>query len=158
MIHPAPTTKLDPTLARGTVLEVLDATDANGSGGTGAQVVLSFPNNSFQSVLATSADDAEALRSRIGEMVIGRISAKARKIVVPQAGGRRLDPCLGEPRRVMGTVVGLDPIANVLVVNAGVPVLLTPTAPAQHAKDFANAEFIACDILPGMNFTMQHES
>ncbi|MGV6814773.1 MAG: hypothetical protein ACWA5W_07190, partial [Phycisphaerales bacterium] len=92
------------------------------------------------------------------EMVIGRISAKARKIVVPQAGGRRLDPCLGEPRRVMGTVVGIDPIANVLVVNAGVPVLITPTAPNQHAKDFADAEFIACDVLPGISFAMQQES
>jgi hypothetical protein len=149
MLHPAPTTKIDPTLARGTVLEVCDAT-AN----TPAQVVLSFPNTSYKSAFETH-DGLEMLRSRIGEMVMGRIYAKARRVDQPQAGGRRIDPCLGTPRRVMGTVVGVDPSANVVVMDAGVPVLLTLSAPGQQAQQFVEADFIACDVFPGTRFALQ---
>jgi hypothetical protein len=148
MLHPAPTTKLDPTLARGTILDVRDETATSP-----AYVVLGFPNTSYKSHLETS-DDLGVLRSQIGEMVIGRISARARKIVRPMAGGCRLDPCLGPPRRAMGTVEAIDPRANVLVVNAGVPVILTLTAPGQSAKDFSDAEFIACDLESGACFTL----
>ena len=148
MIHPEPTTKLDPTLARATVLEVHDATES-----TPAQVVLSFPNNSYKTILETS-DDLESLRARVGEMVIGRIYAKARRIDQPQAGGRRIDPCLGTPRRLMGTVVGVDPVANVIVMDAGAPIVLSLTAPNQASKDFADAQFIVCDVLPGTRFEL----
>ncbi len=149
MIHPAPTTKIDPTLARGTLLEVNDATATKP-----ASVMIEFPNNSYQSVFETN-DDLESLRPMIGEMVMGRISVQAKRVDRPQAGGRRLDPCYGTLRRVMGTVVGFDPNANVLAVDAGAVVLLTLTAPGQNAKDFADAEFVACDVLPGALFTFQ---
>ncbi len=152
MIHPEPTTKLDPTLARGTIVEVRDATETKA-----AQVVLSFPNNSYKCALDT-ADDLSVLRSKIGEFVIGRISAKARKVVRPLAGGRKIDPCFGTPQRVMGTVIGIDPVANVLLVDTGAPMILTLTAPDQQVQDFADAEFIACDVLPGTNFAIQQES
>ncbi len=148
MIHPEPTTKIDPTLARGTILEVRDATAS-----TPAQVVMSFPNNSYKTAFETS-DDLEMLRSHLGQMVMGRIFAKARRVDQPQAGGRRIDPCFGTPRRVMGTVVAIDPIANVLVMDAGAPIVLTLTAPGQDAKQFADADFVACDVMPGASFTL----
>jgi hypothetical protein len=149
MIDPAPTTKLDPTLARGTVVEVLDATDSSP-----AKVVLSFPNNSYKGSFDT-ADDLAVLRAKIGEIVIGRISAKARKMVRPLAGGRKIDPCFGTPQRVMGTVIGVDPVAKVLVMDTGAPMIVELTALDQRASDFADAEFLACDVLPGTSFAMQ---
>jgi len=148
MIHPAPTTKIDPTLARGTVVEVHDANDAHP-----AQVVLSFPNTSYQTVLDVQGDVSE-LRSRVGQWVMGRILAQARRVDQPQAGGRKIDPCYGTPTRVMGTVVGIDPVANVLVVDAGAPVVLTLRARGQKAQQFGDAEFVACDILPGARFVL----
>jgi len=150
MLHPAPTTKLDPTLARGTIIEVRDETATSP-----AYVVLSFPNTSYKSFLETE-DELDTLRSKIGELVIGRISAQARRVDRPQAGGRRIEPCLGPPRRIAGTVEGIDPHANVLVVNAGAPVLLTLTAPGQRASDFVDAGYIAGDLIPGARFSMQH--
>lgn len=148
MIHPAPTTKIDPTLTRGTIVEVNDATETKA-----AQVVLSFPNNSYRSAFVTD-DDLGSLRSLIGEMVTGRIFADARRMDRPLAGGRKIDPCFGTPTRVMGTVVAIDPIANVVVVDAGAPVLLTLTAPGQDAKAFADAEFVVCDVAPGARFSL----
>ncbi len=153
MLHPAPTTKIDPTLARATLLEVHDAvTDATGT--TPARVVLSFPNNSYKIAL-DMRDEPSALRPLIGEMITGRIFATARRIDVPLAGGRRITPCLGTPTRVMGTVVGVDPINKMLVLNAGAPVVLTLSAPGQTPDQFASAEFIACDIAPGASFKLQ---
>jgi len=149
MLHPAPTTKLDPTLARGTIIEVLDETPTNP-----AQVVLSFPNNSYKSHFETR-DDLGTLRSKIGEMVIGRISARARRVDRPQAGGCRIDPCYGPPRRVMGTLEAIDPRSNVILVNAGVRVMLTLTAPGQRAEQFVDADFVACDVMPGASFSLQ---
>ncbi|MBL4697385.1 MAG: hypothetical protein JKX70_00985, partial [Phycisphaerales bacterium] len=63
MIHPEPTTKIDPTLARGTIIEVRDPT-ANSP----AQVVLNFPNTNYKTALETS-DDIEVLKSHLGEIV-----------------------------------------------------------------------------------------
>jgi hypothetical protein len=88
---------------------------------------------------------------------MGRIFAQARRIDVPQAGGRKIDPCFGPPRRVMGTVVAVDPHADVVVMDAGAPVILSLTAPGQKASQFANAEFIACDVLPGASFKFVQE-
>ncbi len=150
MIHPEPTTKIDPTLARGTLVEVRDATDA-----APAMVVLGFPNTSYQMALEVE-DDLAMLRSHLGELVMGRIFARALRVDRPHAGGRRVEPCIGAPRRVMGTVIGIDPIANVMVVDAGVPMALTLTAPGQQAKAFGDAEFVACDVLPGARFSMAH--
>lgn len=148
MLHPAPTTKIDPTLVRGTIVEVRDVTATNP-----AQVVLSFPNTSYLTALETN-DDLDMLRGHIGEMVLGRIFAQARRVDCPQAGGRKIDPCLGTPRRVMGTVVAIDPHANVVVMDAGVPIVLTLSAPRQKAEQFADADFIACDIAPKARFSM----
>ncbi len=150
MIHPEPTTKIDPTLARGTLVEVRDATDA-----APAMVVLSFPNTSYQIALE-AGDDLALFRSHLGELVMGRIFARALRVDRPHAGGRRIEPCIGSPRRVMGTVVAVDPIADVVVVDAGAPIVLRLTAPGQEAGQFADAEFIACDVQPGACFSIAH--
>ena len=149
MLHPAPTTQIDPTLARGTILEVNDSTESSP-----ATVVMGFPNTSYKLTLIAT-DSVEVLRAQLGEIVLGRIFADAKRIDSPEAGGRRFDPCYGPPRRVMGTVVGTDPKANVLVMDAGVPILLKVTAPNQHASMLANAEFVACDVKPGARFSLQ---
>lgn len=152
MLHPAPTTKIDPTLARGTVLSVRDATDTSP-----AVVVMGFPNTSYEVELETHGDEG-VLKNHIGAMVLGRIYAKANRVDEPDAGGRRFDPCYGRPTRLLGTVVGVDPVANVLVINAGQPVVLSLMAPGQKATQFADAEFVVCDVRPGTAFKFEGEA
>jgi len=148
MLHPAPTTKIDPTIARGTILEVRRA-----SATKPAVVIVEFPNNSYKSEFLIKGE-LEPLEACEGKLVMGRIFAQARRIDTPQAGGRKIDPCFGPPRRVMGTVVAVDPHADVVVMDAGAPVILSLTAPGQNASQFKSAEFIACDILPGASFKL----
>lgn len=146
MLHPAPTTVLDPTLARGTLVEALAADDRHP-----ARVILGFPNTDYRIELELKGDLApvQALK---GEMVLGRIFAVARRIDTPHAGGRRLEPCIGRPTRILATVLGVDPIENILLVNAGQPVALRVAAPGQRAQDLASADFIVCDVKPGAWF------
>lgn len=146
MLHPAPTTAIDPTLARGTVLDVLAADDR-----FPARVIMGFSNTDYRIELELKGD-VERLQGLKGEMVLGRIFAEARRIDTPQAGGRRFEPCIGRPTRILGTVLAVDPISNILLVNAGQPIALKVTAPGQRARELANAEFIVCDVKPGAWF------
>ena len=146
MLHPAPTTAIDPTLARGTVLDVLAADDR-----FPARVIMGFSNTDYRIELELKGD-IERLQGLKGEMVLGRIFAEARRIDTPQAGGRRFEPCIGRPTRILGTVLAVDPISNILLVNAGQPIALRVTAPGQRARELANAEFIVCDVKPGAWF------
>ena len=149
MLHPAPTTKLDPTLARGTIHEVLDADDRHP-----ARVVMGFPNTDYRIELIIKGD-VEPVRALVGEMVLARLFADARRIDPPDAGGRRFEPCIGRPTRILGTVIGVDPASNVLVVNAGQPIALRVTAPGQEAQELAHAAFIVCDVKPGAWFVLE---
>jgi hypothetical protein len=146
MLHPAPTTKLDPTLARGTVLAVHDADDRHP-----ARVVMGFPNTDYQIELELKSDPTP-LKALVGEMVLGRMFVEARRVDTPKAGGRRFEPCIGRPTRLLGTVIGADPVSNVLVINAGQPIALKITAPGQNAQELAGADFIVCDVKPGAWF------
>lgn len=146
MLHPAPTTKLDPTLARGTLLAVHEADDRRP-----ARVVMGFPNTDYQIDLELRGD-IEQVKGLVGEMILGRIFAEARRVDTPKAGGRRFEPCIGRPTRVMGSVIGADPVANVLVIHAGQPIALQVTVPGQQAQELAGADFIVCDVKPGAWF------
>ncbi|MGJ8637628.1 MAG: hypothetical protein ACSHX5_12360 [Phycisphaerales bacterium] len=148
MLHPAPTTKIDPTLTRTTIDSIIEATHAKP-----ALVVLSFSNTNYKTHLVVDGD-LEALRTRIGKTVLGTIHATARRIDTAGAGGRCIDPCIGTPRRVMGTIVGIDPRSNGMVVNVGpnIAVWLTLGSPGQRAIDLADAEFVTCDVVPGTSF------
>lgn len=148
MLHPAPTTKLDPTLALGTVLDVLDADDRHP-----ARVIMGFPNSDYRIELVIKGD-VEPVRALKGEMVLGRMFAEAKRIDTPNAGGRRFEPCFGRPTKILGTVVGADPVANVLVVDAGQPIMLKVTAPGQRAEKLVGADFIVCDVDPGAWFVL----
>ncbi len=145
MLHPAPTTKIDPTLTRTTIVAVCDEDSPC--------VCLSFANTNYKLCLDPGCC-IDQLRSMVGKTVLGTIHATARRIDAVGAGGRSIDPVAGRPRRVMGKIVGIDPRSNGLVVNVGpdMTVWLMVSAPGQHAKDFADVECITCDILPGASF------
>jgi hypothetical protein len=151
MLHPAPTTKIDPTLARGTILNVLDADDRHP-----ARVVMGFPNSDYQIEFVIKGE-VEPVRELMGEMVLARLFVEAKRVDTPKAGGRRFEPCIGRPTRLLGTVVGADPITNVLVIHASQPIALKITAPGQQAQELAAADFIVCDVKPGAWFVLDRK-
>ncbi len=151
MLDPAPTTKLDPTLTRGTLAEVRPATATQP-----ASVVLTIPNTDYRIQLRPHGDDLSAFEGRVGGPVIGIVRAAAKRLDVCGAGGRFVEPCFGRPRRVQGMVRAVLKPENVVVVGAanGLSIHLTPTAPGQTAGRFSVDDFITCGVLDGASFEL----
>lgn len=142
MISPAPTTRIDPRLARGTLAGLAEATATRP-----AQVKITFPNTSYELHLVPAADIA----TPPGKRIIGAIRARARRIDVVQSGGRFVEPVYGRPRRVQGSVIAVEPDA--IVVDAGVPIHCAPTDPRQKPTDFQPGQFVSFDVMDGATFT-----
>lgn len=151
MLEPAPTTKIDPELARGTLEDVVDATATQP-----AYVVLSFANTSYRThLLPAPASALEQLRERVGKRAIGTIRAEAKRVDVVRSGGRYVEPVYGRPRRVQGSVVAVHPETNSITVHAGMPIVCKLTAPGQKAANFEPGQFVSFDVLRGATFTPQ---
>jgi len=147
MITPSPTSKIAPYLARGILGAEHQATATKP-----ACIVLDVPNTSYQLHLIPTAAPGVAL----GKRLIGVIRAQARRVDVVKSGGRFVEPVAGRPRRVQGIVVARDASSNTITVNAGVPLVLTLTDPRQRAEQFADGDFVSCDVLDGATFTPEH--
>ena len=141
MIYPAPTSKIDPALARGTLEEI--------AGPTATQpgyIVVSVPNTSYRLHLRPSTP----ITAELGKRIIGTIRAKARRIDSVQTGGRYVEPVFGRPRRIQGSVIAVT--ADAVVVDATMPIHVTPTDPRQKPTDFAPGQFVSFDALEGATF------
>jgi hypothetical protein len=142
MISPAPTSAIDPKLARGVLEEVIEPTATRP-----ARIVLSFPNTSYRIHLVPRG----RIGTPIGKRIVGTIHAHARRIDEVRTGGRYVEPVYGRPRRVQGRVVGTE--ADAVVVDAGLPIHCTPTDPRQKAADFQPGQLVSFDVLDGASFT-----
>ena len=93
MITPAPTSKINAAIARGTFAEAVAATATKP-----AFIKLNFPNTSYETHLIP----AGPITAQPGKRILGKIHAKARRIDTVQTGGRYFEPVYGRPRRVQG--------------------------------------------------------
>lgn len=138
MITPSPTGTIDPALARGTLIEMMNATATRP-----ALVKFGIPNTSYEMHLRPSGE----ITAQPGKRLIGIIRAEARRIDTVTTGGRYVEPVMGRPRRVQGTVVRAE--AGAIVVDAGVSIHCTPTDARQKAEDFAPGTMVSFDVLDG---------
>ncbi len=149
MLDPAPTTKIDPTLTRGTLAEVLPATATKP-----AMVVLTVPNTDYRIHLMPAGDDLSAFEARLGQKVIGIIRVDAKRIDRVGAGGRYVEPVLGRPRRVQGMVRAVTEDAVVVGSGNGLSLHLRPTAPGQSAGQFTTDDFVTCGVTDTATFEL----
>jgi len=144
MITPSPTTKLDPRLARGTLIAVNPESPPRP-----AHIVFAIPNTSYEIALIPTAP----ITAPPGHRLVGAIRAASRRIDLVETGGRYIEPVFGKPRRLQGTVTGTDEGGRVLIVNATVPFLITPGDPRQSASMFPEGSLIALDLPDWPTFT-----
>ncbi|GIK20037.1 MAG: hypothetical protein DYG93_06905 [Leptolyngbya sp. PLA2] len=143
MIHPAPTTKIDPRHARGTLLELRPETATKP-----AFAVITYPNTRYELHLVPRS----GITTPPGKRIVGTIHALAKRIDEVGTGGRYVEPVAGRPRRVQGIIVAVEPSTNEIVVNAGVPIHCRPTDPRQKATDFREGQFVSFDVMEGTEF------
>lgn len=142
MITPSPTTRIDPTLARGTLLEVVAETATKPG-----YIRFGIPNTNYELHLRPEGQIA----ARVGGRLVGVVKAQSRRIDVVQTGGEYIEPVYGRPRRVQGTVRAVT--GGAVVVDAGVPIHLVPTDARQKVEQFQPGQFVSCDVLDGATFT-----
>lgn len=147
MLEPAPTTQIDPELARGRLEEVVDATATKPG-----YLVLSFANTGYRLHASAYGQAPEWLGERVGKGVVGTLRADARRIDVVGSGGRFVDPLMGRPRKLHGRVIAVNPSGNTVTISCPMAVVVKPTAPGQKAGDFEVGQLIACGIKPGLSF------
>lgn len=143
MLHPAPTTRIDPGLARG-VLEEIHAETATKP----AFIVLHFYNTNYRVHLLPVGE----ISVEPGKRIHGVIRAEAKRVDVVETGGKFIDPVLGRPRRVQGRVVETDTSRNTLTVDAGAPFVCRLTDHRQRASDFEPGQFVGFSVMRGATF------
>ncbi len=116
-----------------------------------AFVRLAFANTQYDLHLAPVG----AVVCEVGKRILGTIRGEARRVDTVTTGGRYMEPVIGRPRRVQGTVLAVDATANTLVVDAGAPIHLVLTAPGQRADRFGVGSLVSCDVHEGATFTQQ---
>lgn len=144
MIQPAPTSKIDPTLARGTFLGDSPATATRP-----AHVAITFPNTNYELHLLPASNVSAAP----GKRIMGSIRAKARRVDKVQTGGRYVEPVFGRPRRVQGAIIAINAAARTITIDAGFPIECTLTDERQSPTTFAVGDFVSFDVLDGATFT-----
>lgn len=115
---------------------------------TDARITLALPGTDYQLHLNT----AEPLPdSQIGKTVRGTIHARAKRVDVVHTGGRYLEPIIGRPRRIQGTVRSVDISKNTITVRCACPFICELTT-KQFAADIPTGALVAFDIEPGATF------
>jgi len=146
MIHPAPTSRIDPHLARGVLTRIVPE-----SATKPGYIVVSIPNSRYELHLLPTG----TIAAPVGKRIVGVINAQARRVDSVTTGGRYIEPVMGRPRRVQGTVVAGDDQAGSITVNAGVPIICRLTDARQSASQFEPGDLVSFDVLPGATFTEQ---
>ena len=143
MITPSPTSSINPLLARGVLL----AHTAQGPTRAG-QITFGVHNSNYELHLLASGPlpDGNVAARRL----LGTIKAKARRVDVVTTGGRFIEPVMGRPRRVQGSVIAAA--GDALVVDAGVPIHCELTDARQRVADFAVGQLVSFDVLDGATF------
>ena len=92
-----------------------------------------------------------AAPTAVGKRVRGIVSGQAQKLHKASAGGEFIEPVAGHPRIVQGRVRATDLERNRVLVQAVVPMWVTP-ATGQSARDFHAGDFVNFYMESGVSF------
>jgi hypothetical protein len=131
-----PVTALDPSIVHGVLIEQRD-------GG----IVVGLPNTDYRLYLAVQ----EPLAEKSNDRIRGKVLARAMRVDVVRFGGRFIEPVIGRPRRLQGTICGVDAERNQITVNCVCP-FVCELMLGQKASCFAVGELVGFDIERGAMF------
>lgn len=100
-------------LARATLLSSSDG-----------RIELAVPGTDYRLSLIPATANSAAIAA-IGKRVRGRIEGRALRLHIAAAGGRFIEPLVGAPRIVQGTVMAVDAAGRRLLLDVCVPIWIT---------------------------------
>lgn len=113
-------------------------------------IMLHLPHTDYRLRLRLPAP-APALRSRVGKRVKGTIRGRALRIHPAAGGGRFIEPMVGEPRIVAGTLRAVDADNARVLVDVGAPMWLDTEA-GQSLDGLALGGLLSCYVESGTRF------
>jgi len=137
-------------LARGILEEIVAPTATKGG-----HIVFHVPTSSYRLHLRA----AGVIKASVGKRLVGIITCEARRVDVVLQGGRLVEPVIGRPRRIHGTV--LQTGSGTLTVNcaggaavdsAPMPVVVKLTDPRDQIATYEVGTLVAFDVLEGATF------
>ena len=114
------------------------------------RIGLRLPNSDYELHLELEGDPA-ALPAE-GKRVRGVISGQALKLHRATAGGRFIEPVLGHPRIVQGSVLAVDRSGNRILADVVVP-MWVHLAEGQSAGEFTTGDLVNFYFASGVRFT-----
>lgn len=123
-----------------------------------ASIVFHVPGSQYQIHLRQEG----AVTGTVGKRITGVIHASARRVDKTAKGGRFIEPVIGRPRRIQGTVMAHDAAANTITVNCAgsaavdggdLPVVCKLTDARQKPDQFPLGTLVGFDVLDGATFT-----
>ena len=115
------------------------------------RLVLAVPHTDYRLHLVPAVG-AEQIATPVGKRIRGTIEAKALRVHPAHGGGRFIEPIVGEPRIVAGTVLAIDETQRRVLVDLTVPVWMH-TQNGQDYGVFALGELVNCYLQSGATFT-----
>jgi len=97
---------------------------------TADTITLKTPGNNYENTFALSPRAGKTFKPEIGQVISGSIYAPAWKAEAVEMGGNYVEPLLGRPRRMQGTILSQRIESNELTVQVGYPV--TVVLPREH--------------------------
>ncbi|MBL0871763.1 MAG: hypothetical protein IBJ18_14430 [Phycisphaerales bacterium] len=144
-------------IARGVLHELIPA-----SATKPAMLVFALPGSNYQlHLLPAQGTDLASLQPRLNKRLLGTIRCQARRVDECRTGGRFIEPVLGRPRKLQGTVLQHLQNENSLLVDAAgavavdgqpLPVIVKLTDNRQSPAQFPLGTMITCDVLEGATF------
>lgn len=113
-------------------------------------IVLHLPHTDYRVRLRLSAPDP-ALKSRVGKRVSGTIHGRAMRMHAAAGGGRFIEPMIGEPRIVAGSLRAIDTAKHRVLIDVGAPMWLE-TGADQSFDGFAIGGLVSCYVESGARF------
>ena len=112
---------------------------------------LSLPGSNYRNSFSVHGDAAALVQ---GARVRGAIHAPAWKVDRVEMGGNYVEPLLGRPRRMQGTILSVNAAANELTVQVGYEATVKLPAGAR-ADSFKPGERIGWDNIEIPTFELQ---
>ncbi|MEM7577626.1 MAG: hypothetical protein AAF328_09135 [Planctomycetota bacterium] len=152
MTEPAPSTPTAPTSPIATACPPSSGTFAGRVPQADPPMLrLDIPHTDY--VLHLVLDGDLPTNPQPGDKLTGTLHAEALRVDTITAGGRYVEPGVGRPRRVQGTIVGGNPSENTLFVKAGAATLACSlTDNRQSVADFHLHDMVSFDVKRGASF------
>ncbi|NNF42059.1 MAG: hypothetical protein HKN62_03240 [Phycisphaerales bacterium] len=115
------------------------------------ELMLKVPGTDYRLRLHVGDDDT--LDAGVGDRVRGVVNAEALRIHPASGGGRFVEPTIGAPRIVAGTVLEADAAQRRIVIRTAVPMTLK-TMPEQDFSVIREGELVNCHVRSGATFAL----